>query len=286
MRQLLHSKLAGILSFIVGAFCYSLANVFVKILSQSLSVSEILFLRYLGSLIIFLILSQFIHFSWKSKNYKLLILNGILAVFVTFLFWLSLKLGTPLSNTTVLAFTFPVFGALYAHWIFKEKLTLIQIITVLFSFLGVYLVINPTFSTITIGEICALSFGIVMGLILNILRILGKTNKVFTIFIYVQIVGVICLFYPTISNFQSLMINEIFFISIMTVLLIIGYLAMIFGYKHCSVSEGGTLQELEIIFATYWGIFIFHEKMTLHFIIGSVIIITCGIFLTQSLRYH
>ena len=69
---------------------------------------------------------------------------------------------------------------------------------------------------------------------------------------------------------------------IMILLLTIGYMAMIFGYKHCSVSEGGTLQETEIIFASVWGIFLFNEKMTLNFIIGGFIIILCGIILTKS----
>jgi len=282
----IHSKIFGIGALVTAAFCFSCQNLCVKLFSPSIQVYEIIFLRFLGSLFWCLIISSILNVSWKVNNRKLIILHGFIAPIVALLFWIALRLNTPLSNATVLVFTYPIFGALFSHWLIKEKLKIPQVIAILFSFCGVYLVMNPSFSSINAGELCAVSAGIIMGFVLNMVRILSKNNGPLVIYLYVQILALIMFIIPALSNFIIPSTNDIYIFIVLSILSTVGPLSLIFGYRYCSVSEGGTIQETEIIFATFWGIFIFNEKMTSTFIIGSIIIIACGIFLTQSHRLN
>ena len=128
---------------LASSFLGALNGSIAKILSSSIPALEIVFFRNVLGVLIILILLKHTPSKIDTKNLPLLILRGVFGFLAMFLFFYTIT-KIPLSDAITLNKTSPIFVALLAFWILKEKLNLYKIIALFLGFLGVILITNPT----------------------------------------------------------------------------------------------------------------------------------------------
>ena len=106
---------------ILSAFIYSIGDVILKILSRSLPMTEIAFVRFLlGGIILWPILSR-MKISPKGNDIRILVLRGIFGT-VSFFCLLKSMAMIPLSLAMVLFYTYPIFAAFFSFLLIGEEI--------------------------------------------------------------------------------------------------------------------------------------------------------------------
>ena len=101
---------------------FALLNTLVKYLSEDFNLSQIIFFRSFFAIICifpFIIKSGF--HSLKTNSIKLQVIRCTLAVLAMYLWFYSIS-KIPLAEATSINFTAPIFGAIFAIFLLKEKI--------------------------------------------------------------------------------------------------------------------------------------------------------------------
>ncbi len=145
---------------IIASFCFAAMGVFVKILSQNLGVLEITFLRNIfGVLVIGLTLYKFPLKSVGGKPF-LLFFRGFMG-FVSLLAFFYNIAHISLADAMTFSKMSPIFTAIIAFFVFKEKLSFFGWGAIFLGFFGVVLIMKPDFD---IGFKTTDIMGIVSGI--------------------------------------------------------------------------------------------------------------------------
>ena len=128
--------------------CYSMTSPIVKIIyehNKSISAYEILYWKSLSMMLFnYLFIHSFGKFCLDIPNeYRKII---VFRAFVGFIgiqgMWASVKY-MPVSTSSSIVFSFPIWTAVFAYFILGEKLTKYDIISIITAFLGVIVINNP-----------------------------------------------------------------------------------------------------------------------------------------------
>ena len=128
---------------LASSFLGALNGSIAKILATSIPALEIVFFRNVLGVLIILAMLKHTPTSIDTKNLPLLILRGVFGFLAMFLFFYTITI-IPLSDAITLNKTSPIFVALLAFLVLKERLNLYKIIALFLGFLGVILITNPT----------------------------------------------------------------------------------------------------------------------------------------------
>ena len=135
----------GIFHMVIASVFFGAMTGFVKFASETLPVFEIVFLRsLLGSFMMGCVILKE-KGSFVGKNPFLLALRGIfgfVALVMNFYAISKLNLGT----AVILNYTSPIFVAIIALVLLKERISGILLILTSMCFVGVYLLVGPQFS--------------------------------------------------------------------------------------------------------------------------------------------
>ena len=95
----------------------------------------------------------------RVVNRRLVWLRGVLGGFGSLFYFLAIT-NTRLSNATVLFYTYPIFVGFISRWMQGAALSPPVVGTLAASFVGIYLIVRPSFETVLIGD----GFGLLAGL--------------------------------------------------------------------------------------------------------------------------
>ncbi len=134
--------ISPILIFLAGV-TWGLSGIFVrKLRAQGFTNNEITFLRFLFSAIaiclIYLIIDRK-SFKIQLKHSWILICSGALGMFLTSLCYFATQYNASVSIACILMYTAPIFVTIMARIFFKEKITLLKVICLIFTFGGIIL---------------------------------------------------------------------------------------------------------------------------------------------------
>ncbi len=150
---------AGIIYMLLASALFASMGYYVKILSQTLGTGEIVFFRNLIGLII--IVPTIIARPSGAKGGKpvMLAMRGIFGFLALFFYFYAITV-LPLGTAATLTKIDPIFTALLAFFLLKEKQGLIIWAGLLTGFLGVIMLMRPEAGGLNAGSICALLSGL------------------------------------------------------------------------------------------------------------------------------
>ena len=267
---------SGFMVMILSAFFYAITDIMIKFLSPPLGIIQIAFVRFLlGALILWPMLKSSGQ-SLKGNSTRVLLLRGLTGT-LAFFFLLKSIIMIPLSNAMVLFYTFPLFASFFSLLLLKEALTKLEIMFIILGMIGIYILINPSASTYSIGHICGLLAGCFAGLTVVLIRKLGKTNGPLIIYFYFCIVGSMISWPFFIMTFKLPDFKQSFLLVLLAVIFLIGQTLMNQGFKFCKASEGGVILMSEVIFTGIAGVVFFNDTLSLNFLAGAFLIIGSGV---------
>ena len=274
-------------NLILASFFFSLMTVCVKKIDNRIPIYELVLFRSLLSLFITSLIINKKNLNPWGKNKPLLILRGILGTIALVCIFYAIK-NMPLNISTVIQYTYPIFISIFAGILINEKITKSLIIASITGWLGILIILNPyQLSSLNI-ELDKFTVSIAfLGSISTALayitvKKLSLTEDIFIIIKYFPLISVITLSPIVFLNWVTPNINDLIWIIGIGVFTQAGQTFLTIGLKKLPTSEAATINYLQVIFGSLWGILFFNELINFNFIIGAVLVLLGTIISTSK----
>ena len=274
-------------NLVLASLFFSLMTLCVKKIDDRVPISELVFFRSLISLSItsFIIKKKNIN-PW-GKNIPLLILRGVLGTLALVCIFYSIK-NMPLSISTVIQYTYPIFISIIGGMFIKEKITKNLVFALITGWLGILIILNPgQLSTLNIdisnlSIFIAFTGAILTSLAYLVVKKLSFTEDVFIIIKYFPLVSIIILLPYVLINWVTPNLNDLIFIIGIGVFTQLGQTFLTIGLKKLPASEASTINYLQVFFGSLWGILFFNEIININFLLGSSLVLLGTVMSTSK----
>ena len=271
----------GVVLAIISAICYGMNPLGALFLyEEGLNVNSVIFYRFIFAsilLAIFMIIKKD-SFYLKFKEIILLALLGLLfGISAISLFNSFLYMDAGLASTVL--FIYPIFVAIIMALFFKEKNSIITILSIIFAFLGVVLLYESDGANVSnfgifLVIVSSLCYAIYIVIINQYLK-MSALKVTFYSMLFCTITILIHSFFDSSLNIMPLINFNMWFYTLFLALVptIISLLFLIKAIQLIGSTSASILGALEPLTAVLIGVYVFNEKITFWLVIGIVFIL-------------
>ena len=271
----------GVILAIISAICYGMNPLGALFLyEEGLNVNSVIFYRFIFAsilLAIFMLIKKD-SFYLKFKEIILLAFLGLLfGISAISLFNSFLYMDAGLASTVL--FIYPIFVAIIMALFFKEKNSIITILSIIFAFLGVVLLYESDGANVSnfgifLVIVSSLCYAIYIVIINQYLK-LSALKVTFYSMLFCTITILIHSFFDSSLNIMPLVNFNMWFYTIFLALVptIISLLFLIKAIQIVGSTSASILGALEPLTAVLIGVYVFNEKITFWLVIGIVFIL-------------
>lgn len=271
----------GVVLAIISAICYGMNPLGALFLyEEGLNVNSVIFYRFIFAsilLAIFMLIKKD-SFYLKFKEIILLALLGLLfGISAISLFNSFLYMDAGLASTVL--FIYPIFVAIIMALFFKEKNSIITILSIIFAFLGVVLLYESDGANVSnfgifLVIVSSLCYAIYIVIINQYLK-MSALKVTFYSMLFCTITILIHSFFDSSLNIMPLVNFNMWFYTIFLALVptIISLLFLIKAIQLIGSTSASILGALEPLTAVLIGVYVFNEKITFWLVIGIVFIL-------------
>lgn len=290
---------------IIGSIAYGFLPIFVKnIIPYGYSSISIVFYRYLfTSIALFIIIiirkknlknnlkKNFkISFKINQRQFLELFIFSISGLGLTFYLLSQALLYISAGLTNMIHFGYPVVVIILMAIIYKEKINRLKILSIVSSVIGIFLLTKivaiesiESFKGIIYALITTITYG--SYIIANKKSSFANLDTMVSLF-YMSLIISIAFFTAGILTKDLQLLNNIYvfynFIAISLLCTIFSLGLLLYGVKNLGSSLASILNMFEPTTTVIASAFIYHEKLTINIIIGSVLIILSTVFMIFS----
>ena len=274
-------------NLVFASFFFSLMTVCVKLIDRRIPIYELVFFRSIMSLIITLIIIKYNDINPWGKNRPLLLLRGILGTSALICIFYAIR-NMPLGISTVIQYTYPIFISIFAGIFINEKITNKLFLALIIGWFGILVIINPNQLTNINVEIKNLSISIAfLGSIFTALayitvKKLAYTENIYVIIEYFPFVSLITLLPIVLINWVTPNLNELIWIFCIGLFTQLGQTFLTVGLKNLPASEASTINYLQVLFGSIWGVLFFSEIVNINFLLGAFLVLLGTIISTTK----
>ena len=273
--------LPSTVSFIGFLFLVSMDSV-IKILGETYSVLQLLFLNALFSLIplfFFICKNHGFHF-YKNQNYFFQIIRGIVHT-IGFLFVLKGVLLLPLSIVYPVLFTSPLMLLVLSHFFLSDNINIIRVLAILMGFLGVVISAEPFGTNVVsfLGVFFVFLGAFCIAITHLITRKYNHLTSSYSAAFFSMLVSVIIFLFSIKFHIEVMTFSDLSLSFLGGVFAGLGISAVIYGSQTLPSSVFGLTSYIQIIFGVLLGWIVFRELPTLYNYLGILIVISAGIIL-------
>ena len=274
-------QIKGVVLAIISAICYGMNPLGALFLyEEGLNVNSVIFYRFIFAsilLAIFMLIKKD-SFYLKFKEIILLALLGLLfGISAISLFNSFLYMDAGLASTVL--FIYPIFVAIIMALFFKEKNSIITILSIIFAFLGVVLLYESDGANVSnfgifLVIVSSLCYAIYIVIINQYLKI-SALKVTFYSMLFCTITILIHSFFDSSLNIMPLINFNMWFYTLFLALVptIISLLFLIKAIQIVGSTSASILGALEPLTAVLIGVYVFNEKITFWLVIGIVFIL-------------
>lgn len=281
-------KIKGASALFTSAFIYSTFGILIRQMALMFGDSTQTAVRF-GVAFIFILILNFIRKQSISLPSRALIkacLLGITFGCVVLLFTISVN-NTKIANSVFLLYAGSMISSLaIGTLLLKEKLTLIKVVAIVITFLGLYMY-SDAILVMSIGIIAGLASGLFDG-ISNALRKTLKglnRNAILTYqFAFSSLLASLSMLVMGEAILKQILPLSILAVIIFAILQIgLGNL-LLYGFQHFDVNVGTVILATELFFASLLGFLLFKEVPTSKEILGGTLIFAASIISTVNFK--
>jgi drug/metabolite transporter (DMT)-like permease len=271
----------GILWLVMGSLAFSINDLFVKSLGESMSPFQMAFFRYgIGFLIMAPVFLRMGTVGLKTSRPGIhgarLIIACIAQVGVY-----TAVVYLPLADATALAFSRILFTTIVAVIVLREVVSGGRWTATFAGFIGVIIMVRPggdidPIALVAIGGACTFAVANVM------IRLMSTTEPPNRILFYYQAGGILVFLPPTVLLWQTPpdLVSWLMALAI-GILTAVGMIGFIRGFAVGEASVIGPTEYIRLIFAAGFGLLIFGEVPDGWTIAGALIIVACTSFIAR-----
>ena len=274
-------------NLVFASLFFSLMTVCVKKIDEAIPIYELVFFRSIFSLIITSLIIKKKKINPWGKNKALLILRGLLGTTALMCIFYSIR-NMPLSISTVIQYTYPIFISIFAALLFKEKINFKLISALFIGWFGILIILNPYQSKLYEIDNFSIFIAFVGALTTSLAYIavkkLSRRENIFIIIKYFPLISVITLLPIVCLNWITPQVNDLIWIIGIGIFTQAGQTFLTLGLKNLPASQASSINYLQVLFGSIWGIYIFGENITLNFVIGSLFVLLGTIISTSKMQ--
>jgi drug/metabolite transporter (DMT)-like permease len=174
--------------------------------------------------------------------------------------------------------SFTIFSYIFGFYFFKERLTVVKLMSLVLAFVGLSLVFSVKFSPHTLIPILLAVFN---GLTSagevtfskKISGVYSNTQIVFWVFFLIGVTHFVVSLMLGERQDLSLLTHSFPVLMVFVVVAIGGMFAIIEGFKNVEPSIGALIGLMEIVFSVIFGIVLFHELLNFSILLGGFLIL-------------
>ena len=266
---------------------FSFMTVCVKKIDQRIPIFELVFFRSIFSLFITsLIINKKQIYPW-GINKPLLVLRGLLGTLALLCIFYAIR-NMPLSIATVIQYTYPIFISIFAIIFLKEKINKFIFIALILGWIGIIVILNPyQFSLVEfefkkIAIFIALLGAIATALAYITVKKLSESENIYIIIKYFPLISTLTLSPFIFFNWVTPSYKDLVWIIGIGIFTQLGQTFLTLGLKNLPASQAATINYLQVLFGSIWGIYFFNEDISLNFILGSILVLLGTIISTSK----
>lgn len=260
-----------------SALFFSLMTLFVKLAGQTIPTMEIVFARSLlmAGMTYGLIRRQGL--SPLGTNRKLLLARGAIGVTALSLFYFAIP-RIPLGDATAVFYMAPIWTALAAAFVLRERTAGLVLVGMAVSLVGVVLISEPSFLFGSLDALdplavaAALTASALSGLVYTIVRKLRATDAPNVIIFYLSWVGVLGAL-PFVGNWVMPTGWAWLWLLGAGLSTQLGQICLTQGLHREKAGRAISIGYLQVVFAFIWGALVFGTVPDLQSIAGAVLIV-------------
>ena len=275
------------INLILASFFFSLMTVCVKNIDERIPIYELVFFRSLLSLIITFFLIRIKNINPLGKNKPLLIFRGILGTLALICIFHAIR-NMPLSISTVIQYTYPIFISIFAGIFINEKISRNLVYALIIGWLGILVIINPTQLSNISAKVDDFSIWIAfLGAVFTALayitvKKLSLTEDVYVIIEYFPLVSLTTLLPIVLINWVTPNFTELIWIFGIGLFTQLGQTFLTIGLKNLPATKASIINYLQVLFGSIWGILFFNEIININFFLGALLVLLGTIISTTK----
>ncbi len=264
---------------LAAAACVGIQAFFVKLASHEIHPVTLAFLRFAVSYLLTRVAMAGAWVEVRPVNRRILWIRGILGGVGSLLLFLAIT-HTRLSNAMVLFYTYPVFSALITRVLHGAALSFAVAGSFAASFAGIYLIVQPSFDTVLIGDVLGLLAALTAGGAIVSLKASRSTETAWTVFHYYNIAGMLVTAPLLVAYWTAPTLASVPVLLGVLLFSILGQIGITVAYRDTTAVEGGVLSMFGAVVGSALGIGVLGETATPNFLAGAALVVLGGIYLT------
>ncbi len=276
----------GFLYMFLSICAFSLMDIIVK-WSVDYPIGQVLFFRgFFGIIFYFFIIPRDrLHNFYKTDRpglHLLRCLSGLIALVAIFIALRKLPLATVVS----ISFAAPIFTTIFSIFLLSEKVGIFRWLAVIIGFVGILIITEPGISELNIYYIFPIIFCLGLSYVAITIRQLSSTEPVWLISFYFSL-SITLLSFLTIPNgWVTPSFHDFIILSLIGIFGGVANLWLSQSYKYSEVSLVTPLKYLALVFAIFFGYFIWGEIPTIKTLLGAILVIFSTLIIFRREIYN
>jgi drug/metabolite transporter (DMT)-like permease len=273
---MLNDPTRGILVMAASAVLFSAMSLLIP-LAQSAGAFTITAARFVVGILVILGLAACRVTRLRAENKAWLVARGVIGAISVYLYFRGI-MNLGLGKGTILNYTYPIFAALLAPLVLKEKLPWDVLVAGLVSFFGIWLVVNPGgVASIGVEDLLALLGGVLSGIAVITIKKLRETETPYIIYLAQCVFGLLVVGWPTMNGSFGFPAVEWLILLGIGIVATGAQLMMTWAFKHVPATQGSLLGFLTPVLNVLLGVLVFGEQMHPSTLAGSaIVLLACG----------
>ena len=259
-------KSLSVLFFVLMGTC-------IKLLADRVPLFEVVFFRN------FFALFPVIFMLWKNNlkiadinQYPLHLMRAVFGICAMTLFFLSLR-HVNLVEMQTISFSSVFFISILSVFFLREVIGMRRIIAIMFGFIGVVIILNPSVSVFSNYSLLPLIASLLLSFaVIFLKKILITNNNFLSIFIFTLFCSIISLAFMN----STWIIPKTTDIILLILTGFLGFIAQVFLTKSYQLADASLLAPFEfssLLWSYFIGYFLFHEVISLRVYLGGLIVV-------------
>ena len=263
---------------LLTVFLFSTQDAIAKSLIQIYPPVQVVWARYASQTVVsLLILSPVIGTVLKTKNIKVQLLRSTFLFGATFCFFSSLRY-LQLAEVNAIFQVAPLFVTALSVIILKETVGIRRWAGVIIGMFGALLIIRPGATSFSMALLLPAGAALCYASYLISTKYLSSEESPATNFLYTSLIGVILASILVPSKWTPILPSDLLTFMSFGLLGALGHLLIILAFRMIDASFLAPFTYVQLIFASFWGYYFFAEIPSYFTVIGSVVIVSSGLY--------
>jgi len=253
----------------------------VRVASESLPQSEVIFFRNFMALLLLLPLLRHRRVSLRTHRPGLHLLRATTGLGAMYLYFYAIAY-LPLVDAILLNYTSPLFIALIAVAWLKEQVTRRRSLALIAGLLGAGLLFNPSSAVASVAGLLGLASGALAGLALTTVKKLSDTEPALRIVVVFALLASAISAVPMLWDFQWPDARQWMWLLAVGITGSIGQLGLTRAYALAPVSQVSPMGYTSLLFAGAIGLAAWGESPDGLGLVGTMAIVTAGVIVGRE----